>query len=825
MIKKLMILCVAIMAATLLPQVLKAEMQIGLTSNYAYSEGSVKIDGRDWHYVEMDDYVSHIHVGYDVVPGVFEYGVDQHDNICIPVTGCGREKIVPIITLGTAMSADRLKASVLTDAEFASKFHIGEYNFEIDDEDDECYYESISKRLEIEFPRSVWPEGKIIDNRQWILVSLANVRIGQDGFFSPKTFTVGIKGTNLITPTITIRPDNELPKTTRFTLSNVFSLGIAMYSPLPGDMSFNPFFGLWDGVGVGDGVGRVPYRLETDEDDGRFGSLTFQVPSSGELYIKIETMYDSSSSWDFQVDKLQISGAAYGGTFRTIGSPNNYWKNEPFWIVLDVKKAGSLTIGNYGGEIIANGIWFRPSSVSESECLATEAWYREEITVADDMRMANFRGFVTGMGVVPFGQKAKLVCYPNEGEELDHWEFINCEKPEDATIDSQTLTFTVTKAIYDGINAEDEAIKRVIVRPVFKTIENYGPAIDDDFDDESSLVIPDAASVYDGYVMNGDVVVGTMQAKVAKPKKGEAKVTVTVQITGEKKLSIKGQMNAAAGAFIGETKDGRVLSLMFNMDEVKGAFGNYEIGGVRNFFSSKDKAEKAAADEMLAPWIGSMNMITGDGTLSVTIAKKGKVTVKGTIDGEKISAKAQVLIGEDMICIPVIYSKKTVNLAFAIWLPLDGGEAEVVGLDGAIIGKAGTLKTEAKFYIDDAILSDIEGIVTYNGNPALPEGESVAQSKTKWVVADGVKAAKVAYKKGVLSITEGRKGVGVSNISGLKLTYKSKEGSFTGSFTVYAIENGKLKKHKAALSGVLVNGIGYGTATIKKIGTWAIEIK
>ena len=536
-------------------------------------------------------------------------------------------------------------------------------------------------------------------------------------------------------------------------------------------------------------------------------------------------MYDSSSSWDFQVDKLQISGAAYGGTFRTIGSPNNYWKNEPFWIVLDVKKAGSLTIGNYGGEIIANGIWFRPSSVSESECLATEAWYREEITVADDMRMANFRGFVTGMGVVPFGQKAKLVCYPNEGEELDHWEFINCEKPEDATIDSQTLTFTVTKAIYDGINAEDEAIKRVIVRPVFKTIENYGPAIDDDFDDESSLVIPDAASVYDGYVMNGDVVVGTMQAKVAKPKKGEAKVTVTVQITGEKKLSIKGQMNAAAGAFIGETKDGRVLSLMFNMDEVKGAFGNYEIGGVRNFFSSKDKAEKAAADEMLAPWIGSMNMITGDGTLSVTIAKKGKVTVKGTIDGEKISAKAQVLIGEDMICIPVIYSKKTVNLAFAIWLPLDGGEAEVVGLDGAIIGKAGTLKTEAKFYIDDAILSDIEGIVTYNGNPALPEGESVAQSKTKWVVADGVKAAKVAYKKGVLSITEGRKGVGVSNISGLKLTYKSKEGSFTGSFTVYAIENGKLKKHKAALSGVLVNGIGYGTATIKKIGTWAIEIK
>ena len=68
-------------------------------------------------------------------------------------------------------------------------------------------------------------------------------------------------------------------------------------------MSFNPFFGLWDGVGVGDGVGRIPYRLETDEEDGKFGTLTFSVPSSGELYIKIETMYDSSSSWDFRMEE------------------------------------------------------------------------------------------------------------------------------------------------------------------------------------------------------------------------------------------------------------------------------------------------------------------------------------------------------------------------------------------------------------------------------------------------------------------------------------------------------------------------------------------
>ena len=227
---------------------------------------------------------------------------------------------------------------------------------------------------------------------------------------------------------------------------------------------------------------------------------------------------------------------------------------------------------------------------------------------------------------------------------------------------------------------------------------------------------------------------------------------------------------------------------------------------------------------MLAPWIGSLNMITDGGTLSVTVAKKGKVTVKGTVEGVKVSAKAQALIGEDWICIPVVYSKKSVNLAFAIWLPLEGGEVEVVGLD-AEVGKAGTLKAGAKFHVDEAILSAIEGVVMYNGAPILPDGESVSLSGSKWVVADGAKAAKVAYKRGVLTITPGKGSGVISNASGLKLSYKTKEGSFTGSFTVYALEGSKLKKHKASVSGILIDGVGYGTAAIKKFGTWAVEIR
>jgi hypothetical protein len=77
----------------------------------------------------------------------------------------------------------------------------------------------------------------------------------------------------------------------------------------------------------------------------------------------------------------------------------------------------------------------------------------------------------------------------------------------------------------------------------------------------------------------------------------------------------------------------------------------------------------------------------------------------------------------------------------------------------------------------------------------------------------------------VLSIAPGKKGGEIANASGLKLKYNAKDGSFTGSFTVYALEKGKLKKHKASVSGVLVDGVGYGAATIKKLGSWTIAIR
>lgn len=765
-------------------------------------------------------------------------------------------------------------------------------------EDDADYWEYESGIKWYSWPKSVWPDNKVVSGRRWIVVGISQNTMSWAG---RAIFRVGVVGSSELSESVVVKIscDNLNPPMSDFFHGMSIS-GIQHFNCIDTVQRAGPMYERPDGtIGV-----RNIYAptFEFFRLDDKALIFNIEVPSAGTLVVSSEDDDDDSPALRevFSVTGNNILTDVFTEKWEwdnLEAEDTNFWKTScaPWIRRIEVSAKTTLKFTRRNTDDCDcefNRMYFFPKN---KKSVAIGVDYVSVYDPDGDWWDHGYlQGYVKGMGVYKSGETATLTAVPGEGERFDHWEvcFGNLELTESQR-KSATLSFKVTDAMCGNMEDEEQIYIQAVWKPKYSilalpsiagagTVTGSGSYYEGDTvtlkataakgcsfvkwsDGETSptrtitvvpayvervifacfeapngvpngnggensggdafLVIPDAASVYDGYVMNGDVVVGTMQAKVAKPKKGEAKVTVTVQIAGEKKLSIKGQMNAAAGAFTGETKDGRVLSLTFNMDEIKGAFGNYEIGGTRNFFTSKDKAEVKASDELLAPWIGAMNMIIGDGTLSVTIAKKGKVTVKGTIDGEKISAKAQTLIGEDMICIPVIYSKKTVKLAFTIWLPLDGGEAEVVGLDGAIIGKAGTLKTEAKFYIDDAILSDIEGIVTYNGKPALPDGESVSQSKTKWVVANGVKAAKVAYKKGVLSITEGKKGAGIANISGLKLTYKSKDGSFKGSFTVYAIENGKLKKHKATVEGILIGDVGYGTITIKKVGTWAVTIE
>ena len=63
------------------------------------------------------------------------------------------------------------------------------------------------------------------------------------------------------------------------------------------------------------------------------------------------------------------------------------------------------------------------------------------------------------------------------------------------------------------------------------------------------------------------------------------------------------------------------------------------------------------------------------------------------------------------------------------------------------------------------------------------------------------------------------------NPAALKLTYKAKDGSFKGSFKAYSLVNGKPKAVTVNVAGVVVGGVGYGTATIKKVVSVPISIE
>jgi len=343
------------------------------------------------------------------------------------------------------------------------------------------------------------------------------------------------------------------------------------------------------------------------------------------------------------------------------------------------------------------------------------------------------------------------------------------------------------------------------------------------FEDVGGAAPTAAASEYNGYLYDaGGVVKGTIQVKVGKPgkKDGKASVKATV-IVGTKKVTLKAKDKGKAviekdGPTEIELVGGAACEILLGVDGLSGFYGAYLIDGARNFFASKDKAEANAANSILSKWLGSFMVVWDGGSLSVSIAAKGKVKVSGTLaDGKtKVSVSTVLLVGEEWSCVSVAAQKA--NLAFELWLSHDGQTIEAEGLgDDVLVGKPGTLANGATFQIDADELAAVFGQAML---PYLPDGVPVKQSGTKWTLP---KAGKVAYKNGAV---DGSK-LG-ENPCGLKLTYKAKDGTFKGSFKIYAEVKGKPKATTVNVTGFMLNGVGYGEATIKgKNGAVAVTIE
>ena len=211
------------------------------------------------------------------------------------------------------------------------------------------------------------------------------------------------------------------------------------------------------------------------------------------------------------------------------------------------------------------------------------------------------------------------------------------------------------------------------------------------------------------------------------------------------------------------------------------------------------------------------------GVLQVKVGKESKgeskvsVTVIG-LDGKKYTSKAEkVPTGGTATQTFEVKKLGTLTLAF-------GANGFSGSLNGAVVtsvdATAAVADGKATFAAGD--LSSLPGVLT----KYLPADELVTRTEKKWAVR--VKAGKLKYVKPneKKNIAGGLEATG-SNIAGLKLTYTPKTQTFKGSFKVWTFDEAKkkLKSVSAKVTGVVVNGNGYGEVVVKKAKIGELTVK
>ena len=338
----------------------------------------------------------------------------------------------------------------------------------------------------------------------------------------------------------------------------------------------------------------------------------------------------------------------------------------------------------------------------------------------------------------------------------------------------------------------------------------------------------EGAVTYDGYLIDqqaADAVVGTISVKAGKPgRNGQAKTTVTVLLAGKKKATLKG---STIDGKVSGTVGGMALDMTLGFSSMSGTLGRYAIDGTRNVFTAKDADSKLTAAQALKRWQGvyvaAWEGPAGWNGLSLEVKAKGKVKVTGVLaDGTKVSASSQLLVGERECALAVSYTKKSASVACLVWLCADGTVecGNMRGGASALIANARSgarLSTGSAFRTgSEALAGAVPGLLI----DLMPDGLEVRMKGMAFDIDKAGRAKLLKDKSGV-----DPSGLG-TNPSGLKLKYTMKNGTFKGSFSAYALDGGKLKKVRVQVSGVVLGGRGYGTASVKRpLVSWPVEIR
>ena len=377
---------------------------------------------------------------------------------------------------------------------------------------------------------------------------------------------------------------------------------------------------------------------------------------------------------------------------------------------------------------------------------------------------------------------------------------------------------------------------------------------------EVTGAVPTGGATYTGYIYgDGGRVIGTFTLVVGKQKGGICTLKLTrIDLMTGQKVTDRASLDVATGL-----ADGVLTGLQIGADGVLGTIASVgKLAGGLDVVKAKDETRLPVLGQFDARGCAiafSSMPVSGAGAafaygnfgFTVTFGKKGKAKVAGVLpDGTKVSLTSQLILGRDVCCLPVMYAKKNKgSFGFLLWFdpqtttvtamtgitPLVSSgktpyEATVKCLGVGALG--GYLDAGTTFNAQFGVLPLSFRVVTIDTTKAgisiLPNGVAVDGSVSKWKLPKAGKVTLTKDKKDLDVDKFTAKGEPAMNPAALKLAYTEKKGTFKGSFTLYqdATKNDKpkLKKVTATVNGIVVNGVGYGSAVIKKVGSMPVVI-
>ena len=338
------------------------------------------------------------------------------------------------------------------------------------------------------------------------------------------------------------------------------------------------------------------------------------------------------------------------------------------------------------------------------------------------------------------------------------------------------------------------------------------------------------AEVYRGWIRAGGMgIVGTFEAKTGKKNANrDIKITATTTIAGKKQTFSGVGHDCCIDTVIleGNGRDGAVMELMLDDNGVRGGYvvggERFSVVGARDVFKAKDAVAKERR-KLLVPgtWTVAMSVTNapsdyarGYGAISVSVAKSGSATLRGTLpDGTTIAFSGKAIIGDsDTYCLPVSVDGRKGSFGCCFWFK-DGWMFNVSDIRAwRSTSSFGKLKFEAGWraiYASIPGFGEIKGEYelvmpdlpeTIGGHPLAinPDGDAVAVRKRKW------------------------QGTGDSKFLA---TMASKTGLLSGSMRFYIEQrNGSVRAKSCKVSGVVIDGTAYCSFISGSYGSFAAKV-